>query len=68
MHGTTSTEILGQRREEMLREAELNQLKKALQANRRRPATPRSASTMAWELIGAAGLLRGFFEVPRNAA
>jgi hypothetical protein len=66
VHGTTSTEILGQRREEMLREAELNRLKKALQANRRRPT--RLASTMAWELIGAAGLLREFFEAPRNAA
>ena len=40
MYGTMSMEVLAQRREEMLREAELNQLKKALQANCKRSATP----------------------------
>ena len=40
VYGTMSMEVLAQRREEMLREAELNQLKKALQANRKRSATP----------------------------
>jgi hypothetical protein len=67
VHETTSTEILGQRRSEMLREAELNRPRKALQANRRVPATPRLASTIAWELIGAAALLREFFEASRDA-
>ena len=40
VYGTMSMEVLAQRREEMLREAELNQLKKALQVNRKRSATP----------------------------
>ena len=40
MYGAMSLEVLEQWREEMLREAELNQLKKALQANRKRSATP----------------------------
>jgi hypothetical protein len=40
VYGTMSMKVLAQRREEMLREAELNQLKKALQANRKRSATP----------------------------
>ena len=40
MYGTMSIEVLEQRREEMLRETELNQLKKALQANRKRSAIP----------------------------
>ena len=40
MYGRMSMELSEQRQEEMLREAELNQLKKALQANRKRSATP----------------------------
>jgi hypothetical protein len=51
----------------MLREAELNRPRKALPANRRVPATPRLASTIVWELIGAAALLREFFEASRDA-
>ena len=39
MYATMSMEVLTQRREQMLREAELYQLKKALQANRKRSAT-----------------------------
>jgi hypothetical protein len=51
----------------MLREAELNRLKKALRANREGSATPRWVSTVPWELIRAAGLLRKFFRTPKNA-
>jgi hypothetical protein len=46
------------RHEEMLREAELNRLKKALRAKRKGSATHRLASIVAWELIRAVGLLR----------
>jgi hypothetical protein len=53
--------------EEMLREAELNRLKKALRANRKGSGTPRWASTVARELMKAAGLLRKFFRTPKNA-
>ena len=35
-----SVEVLKQRREEMLREAELNRLKKLLRADRKRPIAP----------------------------
>lgn len=55
------------RYEEMLREAELNRLKKALRANRKESATPWWVSTAAWELMRAAGLLRKFFRTPKNA-
>jgi hypothetical protein len=64
---TMSLEVLEQRRAEMLRETELNELKKALQANRKRPATPRWASIVAWELARAAGLLRESFRTPKDA-
>jgi hypothetical protein len=50
MHGIMDLRVFEQRREEMLREAELNRLKKALRATRKRPAPSRLASTVAWEL------------------
>jgi sugar-specific transcriptional regulator TrmB len=66
VYGAMSLEVLEQRRKEMLREAELNRLKKALRANRKRPATSRWASAVAWELARALGLLRKFFRTPKN--
>ena len=50
----------------MLRAAELNRLKKALQASRKRPAAPRRASIVTWELARAVGILRKFFRTPKN--
>ena len=67
MYGTISLEVLEQRREEMRREAELNRLKKALRADRKRLAISRWASTVAWELARVASLLRKFFGMPKNA-
>jgi len=61
-----SREVLEQRRVDMLREADLNRLKKALRADRKRPTGRRWASTVAWELARAAGLLRKFFRAPKN--
>ncbi len=51
----------------MLRQTELNQLKKVLRAERNKLTAPRWASTVAWELARAVGLLRNFFEPPKNA-
>ena len=62
-----SMEILEQQREEMLREAELTRMKKTLRADHRRPATSQEASTVAWKLERVAGLLRKFFQIPKNA-
>jgi hypothetical protein len=67
VYGTMSMELLEKRREEMRREAQLNRLKKALQANQKRPTVPRWASTVAWELARIAGVLRKSFEAPKNA-
>ena len=67
VYGTMSMEVLKQRREELMREAELARLKMALRANRGRPATPRWVSTVAWELARVAGLLRMFFRTPEKA-
>ena len=68
MHGTMSVEVLEQQYEEMLREAELNRLKKkALRADRKRLGTPRWVSTVAWELARALGTLRKFFKAAKNA-
>jgi hypothetical protein len=66
VYGAMSLEALEQRRKEMLREAELNRLKKVLQPNRKRPATSRWTSAVAWELARALGLLRKFFRTPNN--
>jgi hypothetical protein len=64
--GMMSMEVLEQRRKEMLREAELNRLKKALRAEHRRSATSRWVIAVKWELARAAGLLRKFFRMPKN--
>ena len=66
MYGMIDLQESKRRHEEMLREAEMNRLKKALRANRKGSATPRWASTVAWELIRAAGLIRKFFWTPKN--
>lgn len=66
MYGTISMEGLEQRREEMLREALLNRLKKALRDDRGRSADSHLASTVAWELAKP-GLLRKFLEAPMGA-
>ena len=58
--------VFEQRREEMLREAELNRLKKALRATRKRLASSRLASTVAWELMWAGGLLRKLLRTPQK--
>ncbi len=65
MHGITSPEVLVQRREELLREAELNRLKKALR-ERERSATSPWVSAPGWELARAAGRLRKFFRTLKN--
>jgi hypothetical protein len=68
VHGTMSVEVLEQQYEEMLREAELNCMKKkALLAGRKRLGTSRWASTVAWELARTLGTLRKFFKAPKNA-
>ena len=68
MHRTKSVEVLEQQYEGMLREAELNRLKKkALRAGRKRLRTSRWASTVAWELARTLGTLRKFFKAPKNA-
>jgi hypothetical protein len=67
MYGMMDLQEAKRRHEEMLREAELNRLKKALRADRKGSPTPRWASTVAWELIRAAGLLRKVFRTPKNA-
>ena len=66
MRGTMSMEVLKQRREEMLSEAGLNRLKKALRAERKRPAASRWVSTVVWDLARGAGLLREFFEAKKR--
>ena len=60
--------VLEQQHEEMLREAELNRLKKkALRADRKRLGTSRWVSTVAWELVRTLGTLRRFIKAPKNA-
>ena len=67
MHGTMDMKVLKQRREEMLHEAELNHLKKPLRADCRRPTAFRWSSTVAWDPARVAGVLRKFFQPPKNA-
>ena len=67
MDGMLSMEVLEQRREEMLREAELNRLKKVLRADRKGPIASGWVSTVAWEVMRALGLLRKSFRTPKNA-
>jgi hypothetical protein len=59
--------LVEQRQEEMLREVELYRLKKALRAERKKPAASLWASTVAWELMRIGGLLRKFLRVLRRA-
>ena len=61
-----SMEVLEQRHEEKLREAELNRLKKVLRGDRKGPIASRGASTVAWEVTKAVGLLRKSFRT-KNA-
>ena len=63
-----SMEVLEQRREEMLREGELNRLKKVLRADRKGPIAPGWASRVAWEMTRAGGLLRKSFRTRRTPA
>jgi hypothetical protein len=55
------------RHEELMREAELYRLRKALRVHRRRPAISQRTSTLAWELMRFVGLLRKFFRTTKNA-
>lgn len=64
MHGMIDPEEPRLRREELMREAELYRLKKALRANRRRPAVSQWTSTVAWELMRSVGRLRKFLRTP----
>ena len=61
-----SMEVLEQRREEMLREAELNRLKKVLRADRKGPIASGWASRVAWEMTRAVSLLRKSFWTPKK--
>jgi hypothetical protein len=67
MNRMMSLEVLEQRREEMLREGELNRLKKVLRADRKGPIVSGWASRVAWEITGAVGLLRKSFRTPKDA-
>jgi hypothetical protein len=66
MHGMMDPEEPRRRHEELLREAERYRLKKAVRANRKGSAISKWASTVTWELMRAAGLLRKFFRTPKN--
>jgi hypothetical protein len=66
VNGMMSMEVLEQQREEMLREAELNRLKKVLRADRKGPIASRWVSRVAWEVTRAVGLLRKSFRT-KNA-
>ena len=50
MDGMMSMEVLEQRREQLLREAELNRLKKVLRADRKGPIASGWTSRVAWEV------------------
>lgn len=67
MHGMIDPEEPRRRHEELMREAELYRLRKALRANRRRPADSQRTSTLAWELMRVVGLLRKIFRMTKNA-
>ena len=62
-----SLEVLEQRREEMLREAELNRLNKVLRAESKGSIASGWASRVAWEVTRAVGLLLKSFRTPKNA-
>jgi hypothetical protein len=62
VYSSMSTEVLKQRREEMLREAELDRLVRVSRAGREGPTVPRWASEMA----RAAGPLRKYTRAPKG--
>ena len=66
MYGTMSMEVLKQRREGMLREAEIDRLVRVSRAGREGPTVPRWASTVALEMAGAAGFLRRYARAPKG--
>jgi hypothetical protein len=66
VHGLIDPEEPRRRHEELLREAELYLLKMAVRAKRKGSAISRWASTVTWEPMRAAGLLRKFFRTPKN--
>jgi hypothetical protein len=67
VHGMIDPEEPRRRHEELMREAELYRLRKALRANRRRAAVSQRTSTLAWELMWVVGLLRKIFRMTKNA-
>jgi hypothetical protein len=62
-----SREVLEQHGAEMLREAELNRLKKALRAECKGPAASQGASTVVRDLARVAVVLRKSFRTQKNA-
>jgi hypothetical protein len=66
VYGSMSTEVLKQRREEMLREAQLDRLVRVSRAGREGPTVPRWASTVASEMARAAGPLRKYARAPKG--
>jgi len=67
VYGTMSLEISKLRREVLLREAEDERLARTARTGREGPTVPRWASAAAWELAGAAGLLRKHSRTPKCA-
>jgi hypothetical protein len=67
MHGMIDPEEPRRRHKELMREAELYRLRKALRANGRRPAVSQRTSTLAWELMRFVGRLRKFFRTTKNS-
>ena len=65
MHEMMSIELAKQRREQLLREVELNRLAKRVRATRKRGAGRRSA--LVWEMKRQAGGLLKLLRTMRNA-
>lgn len=66
MYSSMSTEVLKQRREEMLREAELDRLVRVSRAGRTGPTVPPWASTVAWEVARVDGFLHKYVRAPKG--
>ena len=66
MYGTMSMEVLKERQEGLLREAEIDRLVRVSRAGREGPTVPRWASTVALEMARAAGLLRKYARAPKG--
>ncbi len=60
-------QLIKQRHEELLREAETNRLAKALRATREQRTDTNRASALAWELKGVAGRLRKLLRALKDA-